>query len=955
MEYLQSILDSLLTERVVLGLYRAPFWMWIAAAAGLGALTLWTYWRCFVEVRRREMRQEARDELVRSMAPDVGEDDEADEPGGETHALRYRNWALETRLRAALEAARAGEPMSAEALAQGLDEVMDGDAAAGDDGAPAEAISALKYRNWRLEMRLAQLEEEAAADDDGAEDDADDSMIEDDFDLQSYALSESAEPPSGDVAALLERIDQLEKANAALEDHASGLRYRRWLLARRLGDAVEVARKGSALSIDALLKDLDRDGEAPRFGEPGANPFLAVIAEEDAAPEATAPAARTSTNGAASDSESAAQAASLRYRLWLSQGELRRLRSLTARPKPAPKAPAARSGADKDEAARLRRQLALAEDGLRALRRRSFADTAQEDGRIAELSRENETLRAELETLSAAAEKSERSAEDRERSDALAALLRTRISLAVAEAERLQREKAALEADAVRARTETEGLRAELAEAARRRASAAATLKAAEAPETTAPAGLSRDAATRSAAATPLARPASGDDPQSAVSAALAQAVASPRRGVEDAARELIESGRVVALDSNRPASLSDTPAGPGDALTLIDGVSDALQSQMESFGLRQFRQIAEMAPFDLAWLDDRLGLSGAVVHQRWLPQAELLARFRREGRLRLDANGRYGRPSASAPPNGDDAAPGRATAETAETLPPHPQSVTVDGPFSGAEAAALELLNAAQTGVADQSAPASFSREPFSPEDDLDDLQAIRGVGPKLEAALRALGVGRYRQLAMLSPREAVWLDRSLGLNGRVIHDRWLAQARLLADRAEAQRRAAKAATRRTAPAAVVMASEPARAAAPTTHASDAPSSGVRRLAIVPAREQSDEGPATQPAPSDALSAVEREALRLIEAGLGPHCPSPPGLLNAPNNGARDSLRAIQGVNATLEQLLNDMGVYYYRQLAAFTAEDLAWLDAKLSFRGRVARDRWISQAAALAGRQGG
>lgn len=50
------------------------------------------------------------------------------------------------------------------------------------------------------------------------------------------------------------------------------------------------------------------------------------------------------------------------------------------------------------------------------------------------------------------------------------------------------------------------------------------------------------------------------------------------------------------------------------------------------------------------------------------------------------------------------------------------------------------------------------------------------------------------------------------------------------------------------------------------------------------------------------------------------------------------------------LEEKLNALGIYRYRQIAAFTAEDIANIDAVLDFKGRIQRDGWLEQAATLA-----
>jgi predicted flap endonuclease-1-like 5' DNA nuclease len=62
------------------------------------------------------------------------------------------------------------------------------------------------------------------------------------------------------------------------------------------------------------------------------------------------------------------------------------------------------------------------------------------------------------------------------------------------------------------------------------------------------------------------------------------------------------------------------------------------------------------------------------------------------------------------------------------------------------------------------------------------DDLQALKGVGPKLAARLHELGVTSYAQLAGLGETEVGMLDDRLGpFKGRVARDRLVEQARYL------------------------------------------------------------------------------------------------------------------------------------------------------------------------------
>lgn len=71
---------------------------------------------------------------------------------------------------------------------------------------------------------------------------------------------------------------------------------------------------------------------------------------------------------------------------------------------------------------------------------------------------------------------------------------------------------------------------------------------------------------------------------------------------------------------------------------------------------------------------------------------------------------------------------------------------------------------------------------------------------------------------------------------------------------------------------------------------------------------------------------------------------------LFAAAEGDADDLKKISGVGPVLEKKLNALGITKFAQVAAFTPEDIAKVDDALSFKGRIERDDWLTQAATLA-----
>lgn len=75
------------------------------------------------------------------------------------------------------------------------------------------------------------------------------------------------------------------------------------------------------------------------------------------------------------------------------------------------------------------------------------------------------------------------------------------------------------------------------------------------------------------------------------------------------------------------------------------------------------------------------------------------------------------------------------------------------------------------------------------------------------------------------------------------------------------------------------------------------------------------------------------------------------PSALDAPRGGQADDLKRIKGIGPKLEKLCNELGFWHFDQIAAWTADEVAWVDANLEgFRGRVTRDQWVAQAKTLA-----
>ncbi len=72
---------------------------------------------------------------------------------------------------------------------------------------------------------------------------------------------------------------------------------------------------------------------------------------------------------------------------------------------------------------------------------------------------------------------------------------------------------------------------------------------------------------------------------------------------------------------------------------------------------------------------------------------------------------------------------------------------------------------------------------------------------------------------------------------------------------------------------------------------------------------------------------------------------------LEAARDGRSDDLTLIKGVDESLEQMLHQLGFFHFDQIAAWTPEEVAWMDGNLEgYQDRVTRDGWVEQARQLA-----
>ncbi len=110
-------------------------------------------------------------------------------------------------------------------------------------------------------------------------------------------------------------------------------------------------------------------------------------------------------------------------------------------------------------------------------------------------------------------------------------------------------------------------------------------------------------------------------------------------------------------------------------------------------------------------------------------------------------------------------------------------------------------------------------------------------------------------------------------------------------------------------------------------------------------------EAPAPKAAPKPKAAAKPKAAPKPAPAPAADVDEVEPELLSGPRDGqTADDLKRISGVGPKLEALLNELGFYHFDQIAAWTPAEVAWVDARLKFKGRIERDGWIDQAKSFA-----
>ena len=183
------------------------------------------------------------------------------------------------------------------------------------------------------------------------------------------------------------------------------------------------------------------------------------------------------------------------------------------------------------------------------------------------------------------------------------------------------------------------------------------------------------------------------------------------------------------------------------------------------------------------------------------------------------------------------------------------------------------------------------------------DDLKLIKGVGKLNEKRLNDEGISSFAQVAAWKKADIEDFDAKLNFKGRIEREEWVPQAKALAK-----------AKPKAAPAAKAAAKPAAKTATKTSNAKPAAvkASAPKKAAAV-------------------KKAAPKKAAAVAKSGP-------------------DDLKMIKGVGKLIETKLAKEGITSFSQIAGWKKADITEFDEKLSFKGRIERDEWISQAKILA-----
>ncbi|MGY5776329.1 hypothetical protein [Rhizobium sp. LEGMi135b] len=204
------------------------------------------------------------------------------------------------------------------------------------------------------------------------------------------------------------------------------------------------------------------------------------------------------------------------------------------------------------------------------------------------------------------------------------------------------------------------------------------------------------------------------------------------------------------------------------------------------------------------------------------------------------------------------------------------------------------------------------------------DDLKRISGIGHVNEEKLNELGIWTFGQIAAWTHENAEWVGSYMAFPGRIEREDWIGQAGQLAKGLETEF------SRRV-----------ERGEVPTSSGNSTSSSAATSSAstVAPALASISQTRTEAGASQTAASPISDDG----HPGKRPPSVAKPSV-------TPDNLKRISGIGHVNEEKLNELGIWTFRQVAAWTHENAEWVGSYMAFPGRIEREDWIGQAGKLA-----
>ncbi len=74
------------------------------------------------------------------------------------------------------------------------------------------------------------------------------------------------------------------------------------------------------------------------------------------------------------------------------------------------------------------------------------------------------------------------------------------------------------------------------------------------------------------------------------------------------------------------------------------------------------------------------------------------------------------------------------------------------------------------------------------------------------------------------------------------------------------------------------------------------------------------------------------------------------PIILSKPRPTGKDDLKLIEGIDAKIENDLNQLGIFHFDQISKWSTKNSQWVSEYFSLENKIEEDRWIGQASELA-----